>query len=88
MCAAVTGIPPEGVALAGGVSEPAAESARRWLAEGLRYVRLQITGEDLLAAGMPEEPEIGRRSDKVLKLRLDGELSGGREAELQAALEV
>ncbi len=51
-------------------------------------MRLQITGEDLLAAGMPEGPEIGRRLEKVLKLRLDGELSGGREAELQAALGV
>ena len=85
--AAVAGIPPEGIALAGAVSEPAAEPARRWFTE-LRNVHLQITGDDLLAAGMPEGPEIGRRLEEVLKLRLDGELSGGREAELQAALGV
>ncbi len=84
--AAVAGIPPEGIALAGVVSEPAAEPARRWLAE-LRSVRLAITGDDLLAAGIPEGPEIGRRLERVLKLRLDGELADGREAELTAALD-
>jgi tRNA nucleotidyltransferase (CCA-adding enzyme) len=84
--AAVAGIPPEGIALAGGVSESATEPARRWLSE-LRYVRLEITGDDLLAAGIPEGPEIGWRLEAVLKLRLDGELAGGREAELAAALE-
>ncbi|HKH79460.1 MAG TPA: hypothetical protein VJ996_05520, partial [Solirubrobacteraceae bacterium] len=83
---AVAGIPPEGIALAGGVSESATEPARRWLSE-LRYVRLEITGDDLLAAGIPEGPEIGWRLEAVLKLRLDGELAGGREAELAAALE-
>ena len=84
--AAVIGTPPEGIALAGGVSEPAAEPARRWLAE-LRSVRLTITGDDLLAAGVPEGPEIGRRLDTALRMRLDGELREGREAELAAALE-
>lgn len=85
--AAVAGTPPEGIALAGGVSEPAAEPARRWLTV-LRYIHLELTGDDLLAAGVPEGPEVGRRLEEVLKLRLDGELPGGREAELQAALEV
>ncbi len=60
--------------------------ARRWLTE-LRHVRLQITGEDLLAAGIPEGPEIGLRLDVALSRKLDGELTGGRQAELQAALE-
>ena len=83
---AVAGIPPEGVALAAGVSESATEPARRWLTE-LRNVRLTITGDDLLAAGIPEGPEIGRRLDVALRMRLDGELTGGREAELAAALE-
>jgi tRNA nucleotidyltransferase (CCA-adding enzyme) len=84
--AAVAGIPPEGVALAGGASEPASEPARRWLAE-LRNVRLAITGDDLIAAGVPEGPEIGRRLERALELRLDSELADGREAELQAALD-
>jgi tRNA nucleotidyltransferase (CCA-adding enzyme) len=83
--AAVDGVPPEGIALAGSVSQPAAEPARRWLTE-LRGVGLLITGEDLLAAGIPEGPEIGFRLDAALRLRLDDELPGGREAELAAAL--
>lgn len=65
---------------------PITLAARRWLTE-LRHVRLQITGEDLLAAGIPEGPEVGRRLDVALSRKLDGELRGGRQAELQAALE-
>jgi tRNA nucleotidyltransferase (CCA-adding enzyme) len=84
--AVVAGTPSEGIALAGGVHEPAAEPARRWLTE-LRDVRLEITGDELLAAGIPEGPEIGRRLDVALRMRLDGELTSGREAELAAALE-
>ncbi|HEV3318330.1 MAG TPA: hypothetical protein VG053_01175 [Solirubrobacteraceae bacterium] len=84
--AAVNGVPLEGIALAGGVSETAAVPARRWLTE-LRRVNLQITGEDLLAAGIPEGPEVGRRLDAALDRKLDGELRKGRQAELRAALE-
>jgi len=82
--AAALGVPLEGVALAGalGCEEP----ARRWL-EQTRHVHLQITGEDLLTAGIPEGPEIGRRLEAALKLRLDGELAGGRDAELTASLQ-
>jgi tRNA nucleotidyltransferase (CCA-adding enzyme) len=79
-------VAPEGIALAGALSEPAAAPARRWLRE-LRYVRLRIGGDDLLAAGIPEGPEIGRRLEAALKLRLDGELSDERDAQLRAALE-
>jgi len=81
---AALGVPPEGVALAGalGCEEP----ARRWL-EQTRHVHLQITGDDLLAAGVPEGPEIGRRLEAALKLRLDGELADGRDAELTASLQ-
>ena len=79
-------VPPEGVALAGAVSEQAALAARRWLEE-VRHVRLAITGEDLLAAGVPQGPEIGRCLEVALRKRLDGELADGREAELAAALE-
>ena len=76
---AARGAPVEAVALAGG------ENARRWLDE-LRHVRLQITGDDLLAAGIPEGPEIGARLQRALDRKLDGEVSG-REPELAAALE-
>lgn len=81
--AVVRGVPLEGIALAGalGCKQP----ARRWLEE-VRHVRLEITGDDLLTAGVPEGPEIGRRLEAVLQLRLDGELADGREVELQAAL--
>ena len=82
--ATALGVPLEGIALAGALG--CGEPARRWL-EQTRHVHLEITGEDLLAAGVSEGPEIGRRLEKVLKMRLDGELTGGREAELQAALE-
>jgi tRNA nucleotidyltransferase (CCA-adding enzyme) len=80
------GVPVEGIALAGGVSKPATEPARRWLTE-LRNVHLEITGDDLLAVGVPEGPEIGLRLEAVLKLLLDGELPDERAAQLQAALE-
>jgi tRNA nucleotidyltransferase (CCA-adding enzyme) len=81
-------VPPEAVALAGALDAAhAAEAARRWLHE-LRNVRLGITGADLLAAGVPEGPEIGRRLRATLMLRLDGEVDLGRTAELRAALEM
>jgi len=78
------GVPPEGVALAGALGEAAAPVARRWLGE-LREVRLRIGGEDLLAAGVPQGPEIGRRLEETLRRRLDGELPDEREAQLRAA---
>ena len=83
--AAAQGVPPEGIALAGalGFEKP----VRLWL-EDVRNVHLKITGDDLLIAGVAEGPEIGRRLEAVLELRLDGELADGREAELAAALEV
>ena len=71
------------MALAGALG--ALEPARAWL-EGLRDVRLEITGHDLLTAGVPEGPEVGRRLAHALDRRLDGELAPGREAELEAAL--
>jgi tRNA nucleotidyltransferase (CCA-adding enzyme) len=59
-----------------------------WLdryAEDWRHVRLEITGEDLMAAGIPEGPAIGRGLEAALSGKLDGELSG-REEELSIAL--
>ena len=80
----------EGVALAGAWDEPWSNTrtaVHRWLTE-LRNVRLEITGADLLTAGIPEGPEIGRRLRAALCARLDGELADGREAELAAALQL
>jgi tRNA nucleotidyltransferase (CCA-adding enzyme) len=56
---AARGAPFEAVALAGG------DNARRWLGE-LRHVRLDIDGRDLLAAGVPEGPEVGTRLQRAL----------------------
>jgi tRNA nucleotidyltransferase (CCA-adding enzyme) len=53
----------------------------------VRHVRLAITGDDLLAAGVPAGPELGRRLDAALSRKLDGELGSGPRAELDAALE-
>ena len=76
---AARGAPIEAVALAGG------ENARRWIDE-LRHVRLEIDGHDLLAAGIPEGPEVGERLQRALDRKLDGEVSG-RDEELAAALD-
>jgi tRNA nucleotidyltransferase (CCA-adding enzyme) len=76
--------PPEAVALAGALGS--AQPARRWLAQ-LRHVRLEINGNDLLAAGIPAGPELGRRLEQALARKLDGELAGGRDEELSAALD-
>jgi tRNA nucleotidyltransferase (CCA-adding enzyme) len=84
--AAALGVPIEGVALAGALAG-AEVAARQWL-EDTRHIALEITGEDLLAAGLPEGPEIGRRLEAVLELRLDDRLPDGREAELRAALDL
>jgi len=81
---------PEAIALAaalGGESSPsAAVAARDWF-EHLRLVHLQITGDDLLAAGVAPGPEIGARLTAALARKLDGELEAGRDAELRAALD-
>jgi tRNA nucleotidyltransferase (CCA-adding enzyme) len=76
---AARGAPAEAVALAGG------DNARRWL-DDLRHVALEIDGGDLLAAGVPQGPEVGERLRRALDRKLDGEIAG-REAELRAALE-
>jgi tRNA nucleotidyltransferase (CCA-adding enzyme) len=59
-----------------------------WLdryASEFRHVGLDITGEDVIAAGIPEGPAIGRGLDAALSGKLDGEISG-REEELRIAL--
>jgi tRNA nucleotidyltransferase (CCA-adding enzyme) len=81
----------EAAALAGALGaeeqhDPVTDAARRWL-QTLRHVRLSINGDDLLAAGVPAGPQIGRRLTEALHRKLDGELPEGRDAELRAALE-
>jgi tRNA nucleotidyltransferase (CCA-adding enzyme) len=86
----LSGVSVEAIALAGAVAErdggiEAKAAAESWL-QKLRHARLQITGDDLLAAGVQAGPEVGERLAKALRQRLDGTIEPGREAELQAAL--
>ena len=82
VAACADGRPPEAVALAGALG--AEEAARRWLQE-LREVGLEIGGDDLLAAGVPPGPAVGRGLAAALARKRDGEVSG-RDAELAVAL--
>jgi tRNA nucleotidyltransferase (CCA-adding enzyme) len=82
--AALRGEPVEAVAVAGARGN--VETAARFLADW-RHVALEIDGHDLIAAGVPEGPQLGARLAAALARRLDGELAPGREAELIAALE-
>jgi tRNA nucleotidyltransferase (CCA-adding enzyme) len=52
----------------------------------LRDVELEIWGYDLLEAGIPEGPAIGRGLDAALTARLNGEVES-QEEELRVALE-
>jgi len=61
-----------------------AEWLDRYLEEW-RFVGLEIDGGDLLAAGVPEGPVLGRALAAALAAKLDGEASG-REQELVVAL--
>ena len=74
---------PELVALAGALGP--SRQAREWL-QKLRHVKLELDGRDLLAAGVPQGPSIGRALRAALAAKLDGRASG-REAELAEALE-
>ena len=80
---AAAGRPLEVVALGGALG--AEEPARAWL-EQLRHVHLEIAGTDLLEAGVPQGPAIGRGLRAALAAKLDG-LAQGREEELAVALE-
>jgi tRNA nucleotidyltransferase (CCA-adding enzyme) len=82
VAAAAAGAEPELVALAGALGGEA--TAREWL-DRLRHVPLEISGADLIAAGVPEGPAIGQGLRGALAAKLDGE-ADGREAELAAAL--
>jgi tRNA nucleotidyltransferase (CCA-adding enzyme) len=79
---AVAAAPPEAVAAAGALGPR--EQARQWLGR-LRDVRLQINGDDLLAAGVPRGPAVGRGLRAALAAKLDG-AAPDRAAELEQAL--
>jgi tRNA nucleotidyltransferase (CCA-adding enzyme) len=82
VAAAVRGSAPELVALAGALG--AGQQADDWLRR-LRHVRLSIDGRDLLEAGVPEGPAVGRGLDAALAAKLDGRAQD-RAAELAEAL--
>jgi tRNA nucleotidyltransferase (CCA-adding enzyme) len=75
--------PPEALALALALGAPA-EPVLRW-ATSLSAVGLEIGGDDLLDAGVPEGPAIGRALEETLRRKLDG-LVDGRDEELETAL--
>jgi len=83
IAAAVARRPVEAVALAGALGPR--EPVERWLRE-LRHVRLEIDGRDVMAAGVPQGPEVRAALERALAARLDGTIPPGREAELAAAL--
>jgi tRNA nucleotidyltransferase (CCA-adding enzyme) len=62
-----------------------AEWLDRYLGEW-RDIALEIDGEDMIAAGVPPGPALGRGLKEALRRKLDGELRG-REEELAVALE-
>lgn len=75
--------PLEALALALALRAPS-DPILRWVSE-LSPVRLEISGDDLIDAGLPEGPALGRALDETLNRKLDGMVSG-REAELETAL--
>lgn len=86
------GRPSEAVPLARGASAVELALARSMGAEWLdryllewRDLSLDIDGEDLIAAGVPQGPDVGRGLTAALDRKLDGEISG-REEELAVAL--
>jgi tRNA nucleotidyltransferase (CCA-adding enzyme) len=85
--------PPEGVALAAVLDGDrdghvqAVECATLWL-DQLRHKELRITGEDLLAAGVPEGPEVGNRLTATLLLHVNGQVGDEPEEQLRVALEL
>jgi tRNA nucleotidyltransferase (CCA-adding enzyme) len=60
------------------------QAAREWL-ERLRHVRLEIDGNELLAGGIPQGPDVGRGLRAALAAKLDG-TAVTHEDELREAL--
>jgi tRNA nucleotidyltransferase (CCA-adding enzyme) len=92
LAAAGPGRPSEAVRLARGADPVELVLARAMGAEWLdryldewRAVTLEIDGDDLIAAGVPQGPRIGLGLGEALRRKLDGELRG-RDEELEAAV--
>jgi tRNA nucleotidyltransferase (CCA-adding enzyme) len=91
--AAIEDGPPSALAAAAREVSPVALAIARamgaeWLdryVEEWRGVRLEIDGEDLIAAGVEQGPAVGRGLSAALAAKLDGRVRG-REAELDVAL--
>ena len=64
---------------------PEVEERLRAYLERVRGARLEISGDDLREAGVPESPAIGEALKQTLALKLDGFVSG-RDDELRTAL--
>jgi tRNA nucleotidyltransferase (CCA-adding enzyme) len=79
---ALRGAAPELAAVAGALG--AGEQARAWL-HRLRHVELEVTGADLLDAGISAGPALGAGLRAALRAKLDG-ATAGREDELEVAL--
>jgi tRNA nucleotidyltransferase (CCA-adding enzyme) len=77
------GEPPTALALALALGAPS-DPILSWVTD-LSGVALEIGGDDLLAAGVPEGPAIGRSLEETLRRKLDG-LVQGRDEELRTAL--
>ena len=60
--------------------DPAVSHALRRYIEELRFVRPRLSGNDLLAMGVPQGPEVGEILAKLRDARLDG-LTDGRKSE-------
>ena len=61
------------------------EERLRAYVERVRDARLEISGDDLRGAGVPESPAIGEALKQTLALKLDGFVTG-RDEELHTAL--
>ncbi|MGH2911046.1 MAG: hypothetical protein ACRDJ3_01075 [Solirubrobacteraceae bacterium] len=87
------GAPVESLALAAAIRdmEDGPHSYGRIVIEGWireqRHIALQVTGDDLIAAGIPEGPEVGLRLEESYRLLLEERITPGRDTELRAALE-
>jgi tRNA nucleotidyltransferase (CCA-adding enzyme) len=76
-------LPPEAAEVVAAGDGPAAEAARRWL-DDVRHRALDITGDDLVAAGLTG-PAVGAGLDAAMVALLDGR-APDRDAQLAAAL--
>jgi tRNA nucleotidyltransferase (CCA-adding enzyme) len=95
--ASIAALPPpppaEGVDVAGGYTPVELILARAMGAEWIESyltawitVELEIGGSDLIAAGVPQGPAVGRGLHEARRRKLEGEIAG-RDEELAAALE-